>query len=47
MAAGRSYVYLDIVEAVRRLIISGELGEGERLPSVRDMAVRWNALPIR
>jgi len=45
MAAGRSYVYLDIVEAVRRLIISGELGEGERLPSVRDMAVRWKCTP--
>jgi molybdate-binding protein/DNA-binding transcriptional regulator YhcF (GntR family) len=40
-----SFVYLDIAEAVRRLILSGELGEGERLPSVREMAVRWRCTP--
>jgi molybdate-binding protein/DNA-binding transcriptional regulator YhcF (GntR family) len=45
MTGGESFVYLEIVEAVRRLIISGELGPGERLPSVRAMADRWRCTP--
>ena len=39
------FVYLEIAEAVRRLIISGELQAGERLPSVRTMAERWHCTP--
>ena len=45
MSAGETYVYLEIAEAVRRLIVSGELAVGARLPSVRDMAERWKCTP--
>lgn len=45
MPGGESYVYLEIAEAVRRLIVSGELETGARLPSVRDMADRWRCTP--
>lgn len=45
MPAGESYVYLEIAEAVRRLIVAGELGPGDRLPPVRSMAARWHCTP--
>lgn len=45
MPSARGFVYREIAEAVRRLIISGELGPGERLPSVRTMAERWRCTP--
>ncbi len=45
MSGAENYVYLEIAEAVRRLIVSGELAVGARLPSVRDMAERWNCTP--
>ncbi|MCE5253249.1 MAG: GntR family transcriptional regulator [Actinomycetia bacterium] len=45
MPGGRGFVYLDIAEAVRRLIVSGEVRPGERLPSVRAMARRWDCTP--
>ncbi|MCL5735854.1 MAG: GntR family transcriptional regulator [Actinobacteria bacterium] len=45
MSGTESYVYLEIAEAVRRLIVSGELQTGERLPSVREMAGRWKCTP--
>ena len=45
MAAGPSFVYVDIAEAVRRLIVSGELQAGDRLPSMRAMAARWRCTP--
>ncbi len=45
MAGAESYVYLEIAEAVRRLVVSGEFQVGERLPSVRDMAARWKCTP--
>jgi molybdate-binding protein/DNA-binding transcriptional regulator YhcF (GntR family) len=45
MSAGETYVYLEIAEAVRRLIVSGEMPAGARLPSVRDMAERWRCTP--
>lgn len=45
MTAGESFVYLQIAEAIRRLIISGELQPGERLPSVRAMSNRWRCTP--
>ncbi len=45
MSGAESYVYLEIAEAVRRLIVAGELQMGDRLPSVRDMAERWKCTP--
>ena len=45
MGAGESYVYLEVAEAMRRLIVSGELPAGERLPSVRAMSERWRCTP--
>lgn len=45
MAAGESFVYLEIAEAVRRLILSGELQPGDHLPPVRAMAERWGCTP--
>ncbi|OFW55601.1 MAG: hypothetical protein A2133_09580 [Actinobacteria bacterium RBG_16_64_13] len=45
MAGGESFVYLEIAESVRRLIVSGELTAGARLPSVRAMAQRWRCTP--
>ncbi|MBN2405650.1 MAG: GntR family transcriptional regulator, partial [Coriobacteriia bacterium] len=40
MTGGESFVYLEIAESVRRLIVSGELGPGDHLPPVRTMAKR-------
>lgn len=45
MAGGESFVYLEIADAVRRLIVSGELGPGDHLPPVRVMAKRWHCTP--
>jgi molybdate-binding protein/DNA-binding transcriptional regulator YhcF (GntR family) len=45
MPTGESFVYLEIAEAIRRLIVSGELQPGDRLPSVRVMAERWGCTP--
>ncbi|MBN1630202.1 MAG: GntR family transcriptional regulator [Thermoleophilia bacterium] len=45
MTGGGGFVYLEIVDAVRRLILSGELGPGDRLPPVRTMAKRWHCTP--
>lgn len=45
MSGTESYVYVEIAESVRRLILSGELVVGERLPSVREMAERWRCTP--
>ena len=45
MSGTESYVYLEIAEAVRRLIVAGELQMGDRLPSVREMAERWKCTP--
>ena len=45
MADGESFVYLEIAEATRRLIVSGELRAGDRLPPVRAMAGRWKCTP--
>ena len=38
-------LYLQIAEALRRRIASGELKPGDRLPPVREMARRWNCSP--
>ena len=45
MATSESFVYLEIAEAVRRAIVSGELKAGQRLPPVREMAKRWRCTP--
>ena len=45
MSTGESFVYLEIAEAIRRLIVSGQLKPGDRLPSVRVMAERWRCTP--
>lgn len=45
MSRPEAFVYLEIAEAVRRSILSGELTSGERLPSVREMAERWRCTP--
>lgn len=45
MPATESFVYLEIAEAVRRRIVSGELHAGDRLPSIRSLAQRWKCTP--
>ncbi|MBN1319608.1 MAG: GntR family transcriptional regulator [Thermoleophilia bacterium] len=45
MAAGESFVYLEIAETVRRLILSDELKPGDHLLPVRAMAERWGCTP--
>lgn len=45
MAGGESFVYLEIAESVRGLIVSGELQPGDHLPPVRAMAERWGCTP--
>jgi molybdate-binding protein/DNA-binding transcriptional regulator YhcF (GntR family) len=45
MSTSENFVYLEIAEAIRRLIVAGELKPGDRLPSVRAMAERWNCTP--
>ena len=45
MATSESFVYLEIAEAGRRAIVSGELKAGQRLPPVREMAKRWRCTP--
>ena len=45
MPERENFVYLEIAETMRRLIVSGELSSGDRLPPVREMAERWNCTP--
>ena len=45
MIQSRSFLYLEIAESIRRLIASGELEPGARLPPVREMAQRWKCTP--
>lgn len=45
MPERESFVYLEIAETMRRLIVSGELSAGDRLPPVREMAERWKCTP--
>jgi molybdate-binding protein/DNA-binding transcriptional regulator YhcF (GntR family) len=37
----KTYLYQQIVEAMRQQILAGEIRAGDRLPSVREMAARW------
>ncbi len=45
MEKSKSFLYLDIAESIRRMIVSGELAQGERLPSVRSLAKQWSCTP--
>jgi len=45
MKEQESFLYLEIAESIRRLIASGELRPGDRLPPVREMARRWDCTP--
>ncbi len=45
MVAHENFVYLEIAETMRRLIITRRTAPGERLPSVRIMAERWRCTP--
>lgn len=38
-------IYLQVVEEIKRMLISGELQPGEKLWSARDMAVRYKINP--
>lgn len=38
-------IYLQLADRINRLIVSGELRAGEKLPSVRDMAVAYSVNP--
>ena len=38
-------IYLQVVEEIKRLLISGELTPGEKLWSARDMALRYQINP--
>jgi DNA-binding transcriptional regulator YhcF (GntR family) len=45
MPAGRTPLYLEIVEAIRQQILNGELQPGNNLPSVREMSAQWGCAP--
>ncbi len=45
MKKSKTFLYLEIAESLRRRIASGELEPGDKLPSVREMARRWNCTP--
>lgn len=38
-------IYLQLIESVKRRIVSGELALGQRLPSVRDLAQTYEVNP--
>jgi GntR family transcriptional regulator len=39
-------VYRQIIDQVRRMMVSGRLAPGERLPSIRDLAMRLRINPL-
>ena len=45
MDKSESFLYLEIAESIRRLIVSGELKSGDRLPPVRELARQWACTP--
>ena len=45
MPTSKPFLYLQIAEAIRRWIVSGELKPGDKLPPVREMAQRWRCTP--
>lgn len=38
-------IYLQLADRIQRQIISGELKAGEKLPSIRDMGIKYNMNP--
>lgn len=38
-------IYLQVMAAIKRDIVTGELSPGDKLPSVRDMALRYTINP--
>jgi len=45
MKKREDFLYQEIAEALRRRIASGELGPGDKLPPVREMARQWGCTP--
>ena len=45
MKKGEDFLYQEIAESLRRRIASGELGPGDKLPPVREMARQWGCTP--
>ncbi len=45
MAKQETLLYLEIAEAIRLLIASGEWQPGDKLPPVRELAQRWHCTP--
>jgi len=45
MPSPEPFLYIQIAEAIRRRIVSGELKPGDKLPPVREMAQRWRCTP--
>ncbi len=45
MTDTNTFLYQEIAESLRRRIAAGELAPGARLPSVRDLAERWQCTP--
>lgn len=45
MEKPESFLYLEIAESIRRMVVSGELKPGDRLPPVRELASRWACTP--
>ncbi len=38
-------IYLQLIDAIKRLIVSGKLSPGEKLPPVRDLAMLYGVNP--
>lgn len=45
MRDSETLIYLEIAEAIRRLIVSGELKPGDHLPAIREQARTWHCTP--
>ena len=45
MVDANTFLYQEIAESLRRRIAAGELGPGDRLPSVRALAEQWRCTP--
>ena len=45
MRDSETLIYLEIAEAIRRLIVSGELKPGDHLPAIREQAKAWHCTP--
>jgi molybdate-binding protein/DNA-binding transcriptional regulator YhcF (GntR family) len=45
MRDSETLIYLEIAEAIRRLIVSGELKPGDQLPTIREQAKAWHCTP--